>query len=182
MLTVACVLSEGPRRAYDRSHVARLQAMVARHLDAPHAFVCIDDAPWPGWWAKIALFAPGRFAGRVLYLDLDVTITGDLAPLAHFPAPFAIVKDWNRPGFNSSVIAWDAGAVDRLYIEFDADVMARLAGDQDWINERMPDAATFPLGWCASYRRHVRTHNHVPGSARVICYHGFPKPWDVEAA
>lgn len=182
MLTVACVLSEGPNRAYDRSHVARLEAMVAKHLDEPYQFVCVDDSDAPGWWAKVDLFKPGRFDGRVLYLDLDVTVIGDLAPIAHYPAPFAIIKDWSRPGFNSSVMSWQAGVGCGIYTEFGPHVITRLAGDQDWINERMPSAAVFPLGWCVSYRGHVRPRNRVPASALVVCYHGWPKPWDVEAA
>lgn len=182
MLTVACVLSEGPRRAYDRSHVARLEAQVAAHMTQPYRFVCVDDSPSPGWWAKVSLFEPGRFEGRVLYLDLDVTVVGPLDELADFPAPFVIIKDWSRAGFNSSVMAWDAAYASRLYTEFSPSVIERMQGDQDWINERMPDAAMFELGWCVSYRGQVRPRGSVPSSARVICYHGFPKPWDVEAA
>ena len=183
MLTVACVLSEGPRRTYDRSHVVRLEAQVADHMTQPYRFVCVDDSPSPGWWAKIDLFKPGRFQGRVLYLDLDVNVVGGLDELADFPHPFAIVKDWHRPGFNSSVMAWEAGVADRLYTDFSPAVIERLAGDQDWINEKWSWATAFPLGWCISYRGMVRPRRGmVPAFAKVVCYHGFPKPWDVEAA
>lgn len=178
-MTVACVLKSGG--LYDKTHVDRLDVMVRGHLSAPHRFVCVEDSPWPGWWAKVSLFEPGRFAGRVLYLDLDVTVVGDLEPLAHYPAPFAIIKDWNRPGFNSSVMAWDAGVGAGLWAYFDESAMARLPGDQDWITERMPGAAIFPKPWCVSYKRHVRPFGHVKPDTRVIVYHGLPKPWDVEA-
>lgn len=177
MLTVACVLSEGPKRHYDRSHVARLERMVAAHMAQPYRFVCLDDSPFPGWWAKISLFEPGRFSGRVLYLDLDVTVVGGLDDIADFPSPFAAIKDWERPTVNSSVMAWDAGHLDGLYDDFSPQVMNRLAGDQDWISERIP-AATFPKDWCVSYKH--QCHYSVPLGARVVVFHGRPKPWDLK--
>lgn len=177
MLTVVCVLSEGPR--YDRSHVERLEAMVAEHLDIPYRFECLVGSPYPGWWAKISLFEPGRFKGRVLYLDLDVTVVDALDDIAYYAAPFAAIDDWLRPTVNSSVMAWDAGEVDHLFTDFDESVMERLAGDQDWISERLPDTATFPPEWCVSYRKHVRMFGVVPDGAKVVVFHGFPDPWEV---
>lgn len=183
MLTVACVLSEGPRRAYDRSHVRRLGEMVAEHMLQPYCFVCLDDSPFSGWWAKVSLFEPGRFSGRVLYLDLDVTVVGGLDDLADYPAPFVIIRDWNLPGFNSSVMTWDAGVADHFYTHFTPEVMGRMPGDQNWIMKKMLSAATFPRDWCLSYKRHIRDGSGVlPSDARVICFHGKPKPWEVEGA
>lgn len=184
MLTVACVLSHGPKRSYDRSHVERLAAMVAQHMSQPYRFVCLDDSPFSGWWAKISLFKPGRFRGRVLYLDLDVTVTGGLDDLADFPAPFAIIKDWNRPGVNSSVMVWDAGAADIAYAEFDERLMGCLHGDQDWLGLQILQRATFPPRWCRSYKRHIRPRldGSLPPDCRVVVYHGWPKSWDLPKA
>ncbi len=102
MLTVACVLTG---EKYPVGDVARLQAMVARHLDRLHDFICLTDrsdiaaGDWPagvrrvdisgldlaGWWGKMALFDPGiRGVGRTIYLDLDTVVVGDLAPLAEW--------------------------------------------------------------------------------------------------
>lgn len=172
------MLSPGP--TYHRSHVARLEAMVERHLRQPHRFACLDDSSFPGWWAKISLFQPGRFEGRVLYLDLDVTVVGNLDDLADYPYPFAAIRDYQFPlKLNSSVMAWDAGVADRLFAEFSPSVMARLRGDQDWIHERM-SATTFPKCWCPSYKAHVLPAGRVPDDARVVVFHGKPKPWEIE--
>ena len=40
------------------------------------------SALYPGWWAKINLFAPGMFDGPVLYFDLDTMPVGTLDGLA----------------------------------------------------------------------------------------------------
>ena len=179
MLTVACVLSEGPKRVYNIEHVHRLQDMVAQHLDNSYQFLCINDSPFPGWWAKISLFKPGRFKGRVLYLDLDLTIVGGLDDIAHYDAPFVAIDDWLRPTINSSVMAWDAGVADHVFTNFTEADMERLHGDQDWITEQMPKVKMFPREWCVSYRKSVRRFRAVPPAAKIVVFHGFPKPWDL---
>lgn len=176
-LTVACVFSKS--ETYDASHVSRLEDMVAKHLDIPYRFVCLNDSPWPGWWGKISLFEPGRFTGRVLYLDLDVTVVGPLREIVEFDAPFAGIKDWLRPTINSSVMVWDAGVADHVHTAFRESVMDRLHGDQDWITEQMPDIAYFPREWCVSYRKHVMPFGVVKHTARVVVFHGKPKSWEV---
>jgi hypothetical protein len=178
-LTVACVLSEGPGN-YSKEHVQRLQSQVAEYLDQPYTFICLDDSPFPGFWAKISLFEPGRFSGRVLYLDLDVTIKGSLDELAIYDAPFAICKDWTRLGFNSSVMAWDAGTVDHIFAGFDYDEHSqRFKGDQSWIFHIKPDARKFPRGWVQSFKVAVMQGGFEP-DLRVIAYHGWPRPWELE--
>ena len=155
-------------------------------MGQPYRFVCVDDSPLPRWWSKISLFQPKRFNGRVLYLDLDSTVIGSLDDLVNYPAPFAIIKNFkefkepNKAMFNSSVMVWDAGAPDHLFTNFTPDVMERLNGDQDYISEQMSNAVTFPADWCVSYkvRRYVNLKT-MPKDARVICYHGKPKPWDL---
>lgn len=181
MLTVACVLSEGPRREYTAEHVERLRAMVQRHTSQDYRFVVLDDSPFPGWWAKISLFEPGRFSGRVLYLDLDVTIQGQLDELANYPAPFVICKDFIRVGFNSSVMTWDAGAADHVFTEFDyeRDSGQFRGGDQAWIFHKMPGAHKFPRRWVQSFKVAVM-HGGFEPDLRVVAFHGWPRPWDLE--
>lgn len=202
MLTVACVLKvgiTGPSK-YLPNHVRRLQEMVSKHLKQPHRFTCLTNLAavhmpqfntqpigqdWPGWWSKIALFQPGRFQGRVLYLDLDVTVIGSLDELADFDAPFVAIQDYQYPlKINSSVMAWDAGAADHLYTAFlpvAKETMAAMHGDQDWIHARI-QSARFPKNWCPSFKRDIAPGKRTPEDARVIVYHGRPKPWDLEAA
>jgi hypothetical protein len=189
MLTVACVLKSGG--IYAPRHVERLRVMVADYLVARHRFRCLSDIirtdgrmrEWEplrdellGWWAKIELFRPGLFQGRVLYLDLDVTVVGPLDDLARFDAPFVAMKDPWRDCLNSSVMAWDAGAADRIYMDFTPHEMTKPGGDQAWITECMSGAATFPRAWCPSFKHDCRFS--VPRGAKVVVYHGTPKPWD----
>ena len=184
MLTVAAVCVPGG--IYNTGHVDRLFTQVRKHLSIPFKEHVILESDKPGWFAKVDLFQPDRFTGRVLYLDLDSTVIGSLDDLAMFPAPFAIIKNFKeikepvKARFNSSVMSWDAGSADHLFINFTPDVMDRMNGDQDWISEQIPYADTFHKNWCVSYKvRRYANLNTMPKDSRVVCYHGQPKPFDL---
>jgi len=174
MLTVACVLVRG-HADYTPEYVIRLKSMCWRYLSVAYRFVCLTDEPsqlpteietikipspvnLKGWWAKLQLFNKNRgFSDRVLALDLDVLVVNSLMPIVEYPAKFALVPD-GAPNFkpkgravvkrfNSSVMVWDAGVNDSLYDDWSAGVALRLWGDQDWIGERMADAAAMPIEW-----------------------------------
>lgn len=178
-VTVACVRVDGHLgHLFTADYVARLRAMVGRHLRRPHRFVCLTDRPdqapdgvevvpvalppgQKGWWAKVELFNPmwaPALRGRVLYLDLDVLVVAPLDAIVDYPARFALAPD-GAPNFvpkdgtvavhrfNSSVMAWDAGTAPDIHRAFDWSITRRLHGDQDWIGERHPEAATMPIEW-----------------------------------
>ena len=112
-----------------------------------------------GWWAKVQLFNPELpLAGRVLYLDLDVLVVGDLDAVANFPAKFALVPDGApsfkpRDGkrcvkrFNSSVMVWNHGEQSKIYSQWSPKEAEVLWGDQDWIGQCCPEATTMPSEW-----------------------------------
>lgn len=201
MLTVTCVLVKGPV-AYTPEYVVRLRRMVARYLPEKFQFVCLTDDPGAlpddvdvlaippthlavpengrGYWAKVQLFNRANgFTGRVLFLDLDVLVVGDLKPIVDAPTSLALCDDpfagvegeRDRYGrqviraFNSSVMAWDAGTCDALYDDWRVDVTQRLSTDQDWIAEQRPDAIALPLAW---FPRLSQVQPPWPEEARVV--------------
>jgi len=174
MLTVACVLSPGP--TYNQSHVHRLRQQLIGRINQPFEFVCLDDSPYPGWWAKIDLFKPGRFTGRVLYFDLDVTIISNLDEVAECPS-FTAVRDYlNKSLINSSVMVWDAGTLDHVYKKFSLDMADKFPGDQEYINS-VSIPSKFPKKWFPSYKHDCK--DEIPEGAKAIIFHGKPKPWDL---
>ncbi len=175
-LTIAAVWVRG-HVPYTSDYVRRLASMVRRSTSRAYRFVCFTDRPGQmpddvepktivpfincaGWWNKLFLFNPSNgLSGRVVYLDLDSLIVGSLDPIIDFPAPFALLADGGssfkpKDGkvvikrFNSSVMAFDAGVHPELFTTWSPDVAERLHGDQDFIAELVPDAATFPVSWC----------------------------------
>jgi hypothetical protein len=202
MLTVACVWVHG-HLPYRVDYVTRLHAMARRWITRPFAFVCLTDMPddvpkgvtaipvpspgnLKGWWSKVELFAPRRFGGRVLYLDLDTLIVAPLDPILDYPAQFALAPHagtFNGKGglqvvkrFNSSVMVWDAGTQDDLFRHWSPSVAAVLWGDQDYIGLMSNDGVAMPAGWFP--RLSEIAWPNVPESSKVVL---CKKPKNLEA-
>jgi hypothetical protein len=195
-LTVACVLwvGEFEGRHYSPAWVHRLRDQVAAHLPLPHRFVCLSNTEvpgvevlplttgWPGWWAKVEVFNPANDLGtRVLYLDLDVFVTGDLTPLARFPFPLALMppshvfgglRPRNMPGvvrrYQASVIAFDPPHGRDLFEKCGPGPMGEFRSDQDWIGHVRPSCPTFPAAWFAKAKQ---CRHGVPPEVRVVLAH-----------
>ena len=181
--TIACVLKSGG--IYGPEHVASLKSNVANHIGG-HRFVCLSDIDvpceriplkhnWPGWWSKLELFRSELFDGPVLYLDLDTVVTGDLTPLVAENG-FIITTDWWGGGFQSSVMSWNGNQP--FYMMFAPEIHMQIGGgDQEFLHRTMPKAARYEEGLVVSYKAHCESG--LPQNARVVCFHGTPKQWDV---
>lgn len=204
-LTVACVKWG---RKYGPDYVSKLRSMVQRNLSAPHEFACFTDWPsddfpcrplltdLPGWWAKIELFRPGLFRGDVLYLDLDVVITGcidglvdlldsdrsKLWALDDFGYPLTRPRRGIGPDMrrllggdgtvNSSVMLWHGNTARAVWDRWNPAKMDEVHGDQNWITQALwPEINLIPRGWAASYK--------YGGAGVVRVFHGDPKPHQV---
>ncbi len=192
--TVACV-KYGPK--YGPDYVNRLASMARRWSTHSPRFVCFTDDPGGldggiehralpadglyGWWNKVALFRrdlPG-IEGRVLYLDLDVVITGDLDSLLCYASDFAIMDNDYVPGFNTSVMLFEAGSRPEIWQKFDRSRTGELIGDQDWLGLSAPDADLWPDQWCVPFR--LRAARSIPAETKVVCFCGKPNPHDSPA-
>lgn len=204
MTTISCVLRSGGE--YRPEHVERLAKMLARHAPARDLEAVTDELSvgttcryvsdlWPGWWSKIEAL---RVPGPNLQLDLDVTIVGDLAPLleAAKDHEFIASRDFWHPdghGLNSSVMAW-RGDMSWLADEFAAKPDWHMAnyctkqrwGDQAFIRDKLAEIDMQPVYWqdilpgaVLSYKCDVLKGADT-SNARVIVYHGAPKPWELE--
>ncbi len=201
-MTVACVYVSGPY-PYTPEYVIRLEQMARRFLRRQFRFVCFTDRPDQfrgvletiriphvlpgcpeaiGYWNKLQLFNPAHgLTGRVLFLDLDVLVVNDLAPIVDDPAEAIFAPDelvTERPAiaqnsigltilrkYNASVMAWNAGALDMLWTGWTPAVTRRLQSDQDWYAERRPDVQTLPVSWVP---RISRVKPPWPDDAKVV--------------
>ncbi len=173
-------------------YVQKLKASVDRHLHGQQKkFVTITEEDGiegaTGWWAKIHLFKNGLFpsGSRVLFFDLDTIITGDLSGLAAYKGRFCGLSDFNNPGrFASGVMSWEAGTMSHIYDrwaqcgkpDFDP------GGDQNWIASCEPHADRWqkmPETWDHVQSFKVNCLMGIPENARVICFHGLPRPHHV---
>ncbi|MFM7390427.1 MAG: glycosyltransferase [Vampirovibrionales bacterium] len=195
----------------------RLFAMVQRHLQRPHRFVCFtDDAtglhpsievhalpemtldnglPERGW-RKLSLFSPNtaNLQGQVLFLDLDVVITGGLDAFFDHPGEFIIAKDWDFGDDsvigNSSVFRYEAGKHHEVLTHFLAHgeaVRQTFRNEQAYLSHKVHESGClsyWPSEWCVSFKRNCLRPFPLnffmlpkePKQAKVLVFHGRPTP------
>lgn len=212
MQTVVC-LKWGT--AFGPEYVNRLHRGVMRNVTRPTRFVAltddasglaqgIDSAPIPpirladgmrrGPWRKLALWGPrvADISGDVLFLDLDVVVTGSLDAFFDFePGKLCIIRNWTQmkqETGNSSVMRFPVGAASHLVSEFETDPVAlsfKYVNEQNYLcrESRLP-MAFWPAPWCASFKntmmppwplRLVRAPA-LPPDTRIVVFTGTPRP------
>ena len=212
-LTVLCWLWRGWRPVYDVSHVNALARMLRAHLSLPYRLVCITDQPagitecatFPFWgsvdvtqrkpqncYSRLRLFDPavGRvFGDRLLSIDLDCVLLGDLAPLLT-DHDFRAVRGISAP-LNGSMYLLRAGTHSWVWTSWDASrspaVIAaaqhngrRLGGsDQAWMSLQVPRAATWGPEHGVLQFSELAAASSLQ-DARAVFFAGRIKPWSPE--
>lgn len=201
-LTIACVYKPGG--GFTDEYVYRLREGVAKHCHVAHRFVVLTNQRFedfetirfardvPGWWNKLQLFSSDQFVGQVAYFDLDTMIVGNITDIVATPQDFAMLRDfYGKHRVNSGIMVWNADKDwSHLYEPFHAGRIAEYSqtmekwGDQGWIEERLLDPPVrlqdqFP-GRIASYKVEMKAHGKMPKDASVICFHGRPRPHQID--
>lgn len=126
-------------------------------------------------WPNLYLFRTDfPFRGRILYLDLDVVITGSLDDLVRMPGDFIAIKDWWAKNWNGSVNLFEAGAFPAIWDDFPPPNVGLYGNGQDWLAQHVPDGTAWPDAWVKSYKIHAQ--DGIPPDCRVVVFHGQPKP------
>jgi hypothetical protein len=171
-------------------YVEKMRNMVSRNLSHPHTFTEVTERDLPtgreGWFNKLYLLE--MFDGPVLYIDLDVVITGNIDALVDagmsLPEMIWARDDWSysvlkgdngrEKTINSSVMFWhgrkDMRGAERL--------ISKTHGDQGIITQLFwPDyIGLFPGHLIKSYK-----YDYLQGAGRspICVFHGKPKPHEV---
>ena len=201
--------------AFPADYVNRLHRGVLRHAPAGTRFVCLTDDPSGlspgieardipalrlpatglrrGPWRKLALWSRDLgLGGDVLFLDLDVVITGPLAGFFSFePGKLCLIRNWTQKNAgigNSSVMRFPAGSAPHLVDAFEADAVAlsfKHTNEQTFLSResRLP-MAFWPQGWCASFKhelmprfpRNLWLEAPKPAAASIVVFTGHPRP------
>lgn len=191
MVIVLCVLKSGG--IYGPRYARNLRHMLVDKLEEPWEFVVLTDMKvdegfmtmpliqnWPRWWSKVEAF---RIKSRVIYLDLDTSIFGSLVPLAeaiedkgsfYMLSPFKESEDWA-----SGIMAWN-GDFSFVYDSMTRHLQREIRWDQRYISQRLKEhgveigAVQDVMSGIYSYRHHCQ--KRLPEGARIVCFHGKPKP------
>lgn len=200
-VVVLCVWKSGGD--YTLEYVQRLKNMVMRNSTQNPRFICLTNenissdvcetrplmANLDGWWSKLELFRGDMSFGRVVYLDLDTVIIRNIDQLLNLDVNFAGLRDWGSEpkGMNSSIMAWKPSlGLSFLFERFDPNHTPRDPahhwnnGDQYYISTALQqqgipyESIQDLVPGVYSYKKHCRTE--LPPDARVVCFHGRPRP------
>jgi len=174
-------------KKYGVDYVNHLYAMVGRNITPPFDFYCITDdsdglAPGiqpislpnlgcempkvrQGIWGKSRLWRPdlGGLSGPVLFMDLDLVITGNLDEFFEHGDPDDVILTRNpntpfeRLG-QTSLFRFPIGKLEPLRAAFLAapqEIAETYVFEQRFVTRRAPGGVTFwPKGWVATFKWH----------------------------
>lgn len=196
-------------------YVDRLYRAVERNVTVPYEFICFTDRPpeifrsgvhvrpievlapvreTPKWY----VFNPDNgLRGRVVVLDLDTIITGNIDHFVTRDEPFIIRQtfDYKRQrvnrGIGGDMYAFNAGWGEGLWKKFrdnTSEFIQQTGGDErvafDWLlpkDLKIHFWQDFFPGQYVSYKRTVRLlndkilHSKLE-NYRLISFHGIPRP------
>lgn len=184
---------------YGPEYEARLLRSVTRNLSLDHDLHIVrpDEhdhlTKVPGCFARLRLFDPAwckrqglEVGDRVLVLDLDLIVTGDLAPLFADDAPFRILTGVNASNpcpYNGSVWRLDVGHRPDVWSDFSLEAAAKVPhdkfpDDQAWFAAKMPGAAAYgPAdGVYAFHKPGWPRGEALPKGARIVAFPGWRDP------
>ena len=193
-MVIACVLRAS--KEYDAEYVRRLRDGVAKNLKEKHRFVCLSDVDvpcerielkhgWPVWWSKMELFRPD-IGDDILYFDLDTLIVGDLKDIASVRS-LTMLSDFYQgyPASGVMYLPWfERAEVWRRWIKCPDRHRTEQGGNGDggflrYVFGKRPARWQDEVpGQIVSYKKDVKG-NGIPENARVICFHGRPRPRDL---
>lgn len=147
----------------------------------------------PGWWSKIELFNPAM-PDDIVYFDLDTAFRRRPKLLLDPVRQPLILRDFYRPnGLQSSIMAIPhhfKSFIWKQWMEGPSEWMSLLGeqglGDQAFL-EKVSQKFWHILqdkypGEYVSWKADNLEGRALPSVARVIVFHGQPKPWDIPYA
>jgi len=206
-------------KKYGAPYVNRLFGMVSANIPPPFRFVCFTDTTeglhpdievrdlpplagplpvnTPGQWPKSRLWGPelGGLEGPVLFLDLDVVVTGSLDPFFTYGDPSDVIlsrnaaKPFQRLG-QTSMYRMPVGALAPLFERFGREAQSiadEFQYEQYYVTANAPGGIKL---WPRTWVRHFRLQcvpvfplnyfwrPRVPLGTRVIIFAGALNPHD----
>lgn len=223
--TVICI-KWGTR--YGADYVNRLASMIWRNTARPTRVICFTDdskgvdprvvtAPLPAFqnipdrvsrlgWRKLSLYQQPLLdlSGDVLFVDLDVVITGSIDPFFDFePGRYCVAKNWSEPELrvgNTTVYRFPVGQMTYIFENFNRDpeqYLAKYRNSQKYISGEAHDMVFWPGDWCVSFKHSLLPGwpmrffitPKLPAGVRLVAFTGKPDPdeardgkWPVTAA
>lgn len=197
---------------YGADFVNRMYAAIQRNTDRPTQLVCLTDntsgidpnvrceeipeinlpndlilTPW----RKLVLWQDGiaGLSGDVLFLDLDLVITGSLDPLFDYePGRFCVIENWTQLGKNignTSCFRWPVGKFSHIFENLKTErerILSNYRIEQVYISREVNDMVFWPRLWCASFKHTLMPRwplnffkaPTLPKETKIVAFTGKP--------
>lgn len=185
---------------YDADYVNKLYCGVRRNTTLEFTFHCFTDNPIglnsnieihtlpkldnvDGWWLKLYLFSKDiGISGRVLYIDLDTLITGNIDHYIEHDKGFVVLQDLWAKGTNvgSALMSFEAGKHEHIWDKFIRNPVEEKQkihphGDQrviqNYQQNRLYWQKLFPNEIISFKSNNAKEPNKT---VKIVCFHGLP--------
>ena len=209
MQTVIC-MKWGTR--YGSEYVNRLWAAIKRSTERPTKLVCLTDNkagidkdiechPIPDInlpedlinlpWRKLVVWKKdlAGLSGDVLFLDLDLVITGNLDEMFDYEkGRFCVIENWTQKGQNignTSAFRFPVGKYSHIYDRLQKDpdiVLSKYRIEQVYISREIEDMVFWPSQWCVSFKHSLLPKwplnffitPKLPKTTKIVAFTGKP--------
>jgi len=185
---------------FDAGYVNKLFSGVKRNTTLKFKFHCFTDDTTnidkdivthplkfdnvKGWWNKLFLFSDEvDINGRVLFIDLDTLITGNIDDFLKITDGFVMLKDFFYPmqdNDGSGLMSFETKKYPEIWNKFISNPTANSKalyphGDQKWLIKFVNNIVYWQdilPKQVVSFKIHCG--DGLPNNTRIVCYHGKP--------
>ncbi len=214
MQTVIC-MKWGSR--YGPDFVNRLFSSIKRHTNRPTKLICFTDEnkgidkeitirPLPSIklpktisltpWRKLSVwqYPLDDLNGDVLFLDLDLVITGNLDRFFDYkPGCYCVIENWTQIGQNignTSCFRFPIGKYEFIFRQFQENpvkIWKKYHIEQIYLSDFIKDQIFWPSDWCKSFKHNLLPRwpfriwkpAILPKETSIVAFTGKPDPDDV---
>ena len=202
---------------YGPDFVNRLYSSIKRHTKRPTKFYCFTDnniginknvickqlpkinlpkniSNTP--WRKLSIwqYPLDQLKGDILFLDLDLVVTGNLDQFFDFkPGNYCVIENWTQIGQNignTSCFRFPVGKYDFVFHKFQKDpikIWKLYHIEQIYLSHEIKDQVFWPSEWCKSFKHNLLPKwpmriwqpAKLPGETSIVAFTGKPDPDDV---
>ena len=152
-----------------------------------------------GCFARLRMFDPNwqylidaEPGDRIVNIDLDFVITGNLDSLFDRPEPFVILQGANTANpcpYNGALFMIRAGEFPEVWNDFSLENASKIpfyefSDDQGWLWHKLPDAPAWPVGPKSGIYVYKKNQwpegDALPAGARAVTFIGKKNPKDLQ--
>lgn len=152
-----------------------------------------------GAWPKITVFSDDLYGitGRALFIDLDTYINRSIDEMFEFPGDLVAIDSspWRySDGIRrtmSSIFSFELGTLGYVTRILSSDIegnFSKYGIEQDYLHAVVKNISYWPDEWIVSFKYHLRQPlvfdrfrppNSPPQKAKIVAFHGRPRPSDL---